>query len=72
MAKINFTLKNITREITKAEKKLRAIRGKIAKADQKKIDLELRGLAKCREIVAFFCRPLVHYGQTFSAKPKKK
>jgi hypothetical protein len=72
MAKINFTLKNITREITKAEKKLRAIRAKVAKSDQKKIELELRGLAKCSKIVTFFCRPLVHYGQTFSDKPKKK
>jgi len=33
MAKINFMLKNITGEITKAEKKLRAIRGKVATAD---------------------------------------
>jgi Mg2+ and Co2+ transporter CorA len=70
MAKISFTLKNITREITKAEKKLRAIRGKVAQADQKKIDLELRGLQKCRKIVTYFCRPLVHYGQTFKTKSK--
>jgi hypothetical protein len=72
MAKINFTLKNITREIAKAEKKLRAIRGKVAKADQKKIELELRELAKCKKTVTFFCRPLVHYGQTFTAKSKEK
>jgi hypothetical protein len=72
MAKINFTLKNITKEITKAEKELRAIRGKVAKADRKKIDLELRGLAKCRIIVKNFCRPLVLYGQAFTTKPKKK
>jgi uncharacterized coiled-coil protein SlyX len=72
MAKINFTLKSVTKEITKAEKKLRAIRGKVATGDQKKINLELRELAKCRKIVTFFCRPLVHYGQTFTAKSKKK
>lgn len=72
MAKINFTLKSITREITKAEKKLRAMRGKVAPADQKKIDLELRGLAQCGKTVKNFCRPLVHYGQTFTAKSKKK
>jgi hypothetical protein len=72
MAKINFTLKNITKEITKAEKKLRAMRGTVAAADQKKIALELRGLARCSKIVKHFCRPLVHYGQTFAAKSKKK
>ncbi len=71
MAKINFTLKNVTREIAKAEKKLRAIRGKVAKADQKKIELELRGLEQCRKVVKNFCRPLVHYGQTFTAKLKR-
>jgi uncharacterized coiled-coil protein SlyX len=72
MAKINFTLKNITKEIKKAEKKLRAIRGKVATADQKKIDLELRGLVECGRIVQHFCRPLLHYGQAFTAKSKKK
>lgn len=72
MAKINFTLKNITSEIAKAEKKLRAIRGKVVTVDQKKIDLELRGLEQCGRIVKHFCRPLVHYGQTFTAKSKKK
>ena len=41
MAKISFTLKNITREIEKAEKKLSAIRKKVVKADQHKIDLQL-------------------------------
>jgi len=71
MAKISFTLKNITKEITKAEKKLRAIRGKVAAAEQKKIDLELRGLVECSKIVKHFCRPLMHYGQTFTAKSKK-
>jgi hypothetical protein len=70
MANINFTLKSIDKEIAKAEKKLRAIRGKVAKGDLKKIDLELRGLEKCRKIVTFFCWPLVHYGQTFKTKSK--
>jgi formate-dependent phosphoribosylglycinamide formyltransferase (GAR transformylase) len=72
MAKVNFTLKNITKEIARAEKKLRAIRGKVVAADQKKIDLELRGLVECGKTVKHFCRPLVHYGQTFTAKSKKK
>jgi hypothetical protein len=70
MAKINFTLKNITREITKAEKKLRAMRGKVVKPDQKKIELELRGLEQCSKIIKQFCRPLVHYGQSFRSKSK--
>jgi uncharacterized coiled-coil protein SlyX len=72
MANINFTLKNITKEIKKAEQKLRAIRAKVSPADQKKIDLELRGLSECSREIQHFCRPLVHYGQTFRAKPKKK
>jgi hypothetical protein len=72
MAKINFTLKGISKEITKAEKRLRAIRGQVATTDQKKIDLELRGLARCNKIVKNFCGPLVHYGQAFTAKSKKK
>jgi hypothetical protein len=72
MAKVNFTLKSITKEITKAEKKLRAIRGKVAAADRKKIDLELRDLARCGKLVKHFCRPLLHYGQTFTAKSKKQ
>jgi hypothetical protein len=70
MANVSFTLKNVTKEITKAEKKLRAIRGKVSKADQKKIDLELRGLVECSRKIQQFCRPLVHYGQTFKTKSK--
>jgi hypothetical protein len=69
MAKINFTLKNITNEIKKAEEKLRAIRGKVAKADQKKINLELRGLRECNKIIRTFCRP---FGQVFTTKSQKK
>jgi hypothetical protein len=72
VAKISFTLKNITKEIQKADKKLRALRKKVATADQKKIDLELRGLVQCSRIVKHFCRPLVHYGQTFTARSKRK
>ncbi len=72
MANINFTLKNITKEIKKSEKKLRAIRAKVTPADRKKIDLELRDLAKCARGIQIFCRPLVHYAQTFRTKPKKK
>jgi hypothetical protein len=70
MAKISFTLKGITKEIRKAEKRLRAIRGTVAKADQKKIDLELRGLQQCNRIIQPYCRPLAHYAQSFNTKSK--
>ena len=72
MAKIHFTLKNITKEIQKAEKKLRALRSKVTKADQKKIDLNLRSLKKSYGIIGVVCRPpATHFGQTFTTKTKK-
>jgi hypothetical protein len=72
MANISFTLKGVTKEIRKAEKKLRAIRGKVVKADQKKIDLNLRSLKKSFGIIGVVCRPPTLFGQTFRTKPKKK
>jgi hypothetical protein len=71
MGKINFTLKSVTKEIRKAEKKLRSIRGKVTKADQKKIDLNLRSLKRSYGIIGVVCRPATLFGQTFTAKPKK-
>ena len=72
MAKIHFTLKNITKEIQKAEKKLRALRSKVTKADQKKIDLNLRSLKKSYGIIGVVCRPpATQFGQTFTTKTKK-
>jgi hypothetical protein len=71
MAKISFTLKNITRDIEKAEKKLRVLRGKVVKADVKKIDLNLRGLREARAILAHICPPIFHYGQRFQSKSKQ-
>jgi hypothetical protein len=71
MAKISFTLKNVTKEIEKAEKKLRAIRGKVTKADQKKIDLNLRSLKRSHGIIAHICRPPTMYGQSFITKSNK-
>jgi len=68
MAKISFTLKNITRDIEKAEKKLRALRPKVDKADVKKIDLTLRGLKEARAILVHICPPIFHYGQYFRTK----
>ena len=68
MAKIKFTLKNITKDIEKAEKKLRAMRGKVVKADVQKIELNLRALKKAHQILARICPPIFHYGQFFRSK----
>lgn len=70
MAKISFTLKKITREIEKAEKKLRALRKKVVKDDLKKIELNLRGLKEAHKIIAHICPPIFHYGQYFRSKSK--
>lgn len=72
MAKIHFTLKNVTSEIRKAEKALRSIRGQVIPADQKKIDLNLKSLEKSFGIIGVVCRPdNSHFGQTFTKKAKK-
>ncbi|MGB8521529.1 MAG: hypothetical protein WCD43_01065 [Candidatus Acidiferrales bacterium] len=68
MAKISFTLKSITREIAKAEKKLRGLRKKVVKEDLKKIDLNLRSLKRAHGIIGVVCRPTLHYGQSFRTK----
>jgi hypothetical protein len=70
MAKIKFTLKNITKEIEKSANKLGAIRKRVVKADQRKIDLQLRGLKQCHRMVKHFCRPPTQYGQSFTTKSK--
>jgi hypothetical protein len=70
MAKIRFTLKSVTKEIRKAEKKLRSIRSKVIKSDQKKIDVNLRALKKSFGIIGVVCRPPTMFGQTFTTKPK--
>jgi hypothetical protein len=70
MAKISFTLKNITKDIEQAEKKLRALRGKVVKADVKKIELNLRALKKAHRIIVQICPPISHYGQHFQSKSK--
>ena len=70
MAKISFTLKNITKEIEKSQKKLSAIRKKVVKADQSKIDLQLRALKQAHTQVKNFCRPPTQYGQAFTTKSK--
>jgi Mg2+ and Co2+ transporter CorA len=70
MAKISFTLKNITKEIEKSEKKLNAIRKKVVKTDQSKIDLQLRALKQCHRTVKNFCRPTTLFAQSFTSKSK--
>ncbi len=65
MAKISFTLKGITKEIKKAEKKLLALRRKVHKADLKRIELNLRSLRRSHGIIAHICRPPTQFGQTF-------
>jgi hypothetical protein len=77
MAKIAFSLHPITNAIRKAEKKLRAIRPKVSKASQKKIDLNLRMLKKSYSLLRLPC-PKVNagknhpppYGQSFTTNPK--
>lgn len=72
MAKISFTLKGVSKEIAKAQKKLRSVRARVTPGDQKKIDLNLRGLEKCHGVIKNFCRPPTQFGQTFTAKSKSK
>jgi hypothetical protein len=77
MAKIAFSLHPITSAIRRAEKKLRAIRPKVSKADQKKIDLNLRMLEKSHHFLRISCpraKPGIiqppPYGQWFTTSPK--
>lgn len=75
MAKVKFTLHGVAAEIRKAEKKLRSIRSKVSKADQKKIDLNLRVLEKSYRSIRILCPPAripIHppFGQWFVTKPK--
>ena len=77
MAKIAFSLHPVTSAIRRAEKKLRAIRPKVSKADQKKIDLNLRMLEKSYRLLRFPCPkvnarriPPPPYGQWFTTHPK--
>ena len=77
MAKIAFSLHPITTAIQTAEKKLRTIRPKVSKADQKKIDLNLRVLEKSHHLLRIACPNVkpgqIHpppYGQWFATKAK--
>ena len=57
MAVMKVTLHSVSDEIEKVQKKLKSIRSKVSKADQKRIDLELRKLEKCNGNIKNFCRP---------------
>jgi hypothetical protein len=57
MAEMKVTMHSVTREIEKVQKKLKSIRSRVSKADQKKIDLQLRKLETCGNNVKNFCRP---------------
>lgn len=75
MAKVEFTLHGVTTEIRKAEKKLRSIRSKVSKADQKKINLDLRVLEESYRSIRILCSPTrirtrPPYGQWFTTIPK--
>ncbi len=74
MAKIIFTLHGVASEIRKAEKQLRVMRTKVVKADQKKIDLNLRELERSYARIRSICPRtetkirIKPYGQWFTTK----
>jgi hypothetical protein len=77
MAKVAFSVHPITNAIRKAEKKLRAIRPKVSKAERKKIDLNLRMLKKSYQLLRIPCPKVnagkIHpppYGQWFTTNPE--
>lgn len=75
MAKIGFSLHPVAASIRAAEKKLRLLRPKVSKADQKKIDVNLRALEKSYRLIRFQCPPRrlrEHplFGQWFTTNPK--
>jgi hypothetical protein len=75
MAKVAFSVHPITSAIRRAEKKLRAIRPKVSKAERKKIDLNLRMLQKSYRLLRLPCpkvkaQQLLPFGQWFTTNPK--
>ncbi|MFZ0522834.1 MAG: hypothetical protein WAN14_18355 [Candidatus Acidiferrales bacterium] len=73
MAKIGFSLHPVAVAIRSAEKKLRSLRPKVSKADQKKIDLNLRMLEQSYRLIRRPCpvkRTIaqVPFGQWFTSK----
>ncbi len=51
------SLRSIGREIRKKQNELRAIRGRVSRADQKRIDLRIRALDVCHRGIAILCSP---------------
>jgi hypothetical protein len=75
MAKVAFSVHPITSAIRRAEKKLRSIRPRVSKAEQKKIDLNLRMLEKSYRLLRFPCPKVkaqqqLPFGQWFTTNPK--
>jgi hypothetical protein len=76
MAKISFSLHPVAAVIRRAQKQLRSLRAKVSKADQKKIDMNLRALEKSYRLIRIQCHrrrlpehpPL--FGQWFTTNPK--
>lgn len=54
-AKLEVSLSPIAAQIDQVTKKLKALRPRVAKADQKKIDLEIKVLLKARKGLAALC-----------------
>jgi len=53
--KYKVSLSRIEKEITKAEKALRALATRVSDKDKKKIKLEIKALAKVNRSLAGFC-----------------
>lgn len=76
MAKVAFSVHPITTAIERAEKKLRTIRPKVSKVEQKKIDLNLRMLEKSYRLLRIACPKVkvrdiqLPFGQWFTTNPK--
>jgi hypothetical protein len=56
LTKVQVSVRSIQREISKAEKKLRALRRRIhSKAGKKQIDCELRLLNEAKAVIPIHC-----------------
>jgi hypothetical protein len=55
MAKVKVSLRSAVIGIKRAEKKLRALRSRVSKAEKKKIDLELQVLKKANKMLLPHC-----------------
>ena len=69
MAKITISLKPITRQISLAQKRLRAVLPKVGAGDRRKINLDVKGLNEATTKVMKVCRPA--HGLVFTPSKKK-